>query len=69
MLAILVILYSGLFSLYIGANFPEFHKWANSSEKFILGYCIKFDCGLLLQNLVWAQLCPDRSIQLQLLGR
>ena len=35
--------YSGLFSL--GANFPEFPKWAHDSGKFILGCCIMFECG------------------------
>ena len=36
---ILILPYSELFSL--GANFPEFHKWAHNSRKFILGYMYK----------------------------
>ena len=41
--------YSGLFPL--SANFPEFHKWSHYSGKFILGCCMKFDCGSLLRKL------------------
>ena len=36
-----------LFSL--GANFPEFPKWIHNSGKFILGCCIKFDWGSLME--------------------
>ena len=36
-----------LFSL--GANFPEFPKWIHNSGKFILGCCIKFDFGSLVE--------------------
>ena len=49
--------YSGLFSLR--ANFPEFHEWAYYLKKFILGWYMKFDHGLLLQKLARIQLCPD----------
>ena len=54
----MLIPYGRLFSL--GANFPEFHEWAHSSGKLIQSCCIKYTCGLLVQNLVQAQLCPDR---------
>ena len=38
-------MHSELFSL--GANFPEFHEWLTINlGKFILGCCMKFDCGL-----------------------
>ena len=40
-----IILYSRLFSL--SANFPEFDEWAHISRKFILGCCMKFNCGLI----------------------
>ena len=41
------IAYSRLFSL--GANFPEILKWTYNWGKFILGCCIKFDYGSLVE--------------------
>ena len=41
--------YSMLFSL--GTNF---HEWDDNLRNFILGCCVKFDCGSLLQDLVQA---------------
>ena len=46
-----------LFSL--GANFPEFYKWACYSGNSILACYMKFNCGSLLQKLARTQLCPD----------
>ena len=41
--------YSGLLSP--GANFREFPKWTHNSIKFILGCCIKFNYGSLVEEL------------------
>ena len=32
----------------------EFHEWAHNLGKVILGYCMNFNYGLLLQNLAQA---------------
>ena len=45
--SILEVLLYNEFSL--GANFPEFPGWTHNLGKFILGCCIKFDWGLLME--------------------
>ena len=40
------LIYSGLFYLQVGANFPE---WTHNSGKFVLGCCVKFNYGSLAE--------------------